>query len=118
MNSLEFIEGETPMNLMPMELADNQDSPLLTLQQNYNSSLGPQNNYISNYQEQALPEFNQLIQQKIGLLNQVGLQEIKEVSTVHEKSCSTSKILSSNMQSRIMNNSFMRISQSNILYFK
>ena len=117
MNSLEFAKGETPLALVP-ELVP--ESPLKfprtpSLPQSIEEARVPGNPDLT--EKDAYSGFSEIIQQKIGLMNQAGLTEIREVSTVHEKSCSTSKILCSNLQSRVVNSSFMQQSQSNVYSF-
>ena len=116
MNSLEFIECSFTKIIPPSPC---QDSPPSYMIDNlFNPEIMTQNVYKNNSNLIPLaPGFDSIIQQKIGLMNQAGLQEIKEVSTIHEKSCSTSKILHSNFQSRVMNNSFTNGSLSNNFVF-
>ena len=116
MNSLEFIDGEACAQIIPLSPSQN-IPPSYLFDNPFNSGKSKQKDYQENNLEpRNVPEFNSILQQKIGLMNQAGLQEIREVSTVHEKSCSTSKILPSNFQSKVMNNSFMNGSTSKLCF--
>lgn len=57
------------------------------------------------------------IQERLMRFNEPQLHEIKEESTILEKSNSTSKILSSKFQSRILTNSLINNSHRNFFYF-
>lgn len=109
MNSLEFIDGDsgpTPGASVPTgDSTSHQANTPVAYQ-----APPAQERRAEPTRAAPLPQFKRIIQQKIGLMSQMGLQEIKEVSTVHEKSCSNSKILPSGMQSRVMNGSFLRAS--------
>lgn len=105
MNSLEFVDGETVPDLMPAALSP--DSPICNRGTRVDCA-EEQRQHEWGQSQSMIPQLGRIIRQKIGLLSQVGLHEIREVSTVHEKSCSTSKILHSNAQSRVMAGSFTR----------
>ena len=122
MNSLDMLENEPPAEIHskhsfedPMNLAletgisENQIISHLKFYENLfrMENLNGQNKENRPNLAQMYDPKQMRIQERLMRFNEPQLHEIKEESTILEKSNSTSKIMSSNFQSRILTNSLI-----------
>ena len=119
MNSLELIENENSEN--GSKEVNREETPTGSeydiseiINENFMES-----DYLNAQKKEGISKesmHKQIIQEKLHQMNEPMLQEIQEESTIHEKSCSTSKLISSKFHSRILTNSLINSSQSKHLY--